>query len=88
MRPMERREDVGVMDSRSSSVVDDESTNLIVCPFRMDKLFFKQNMSSSASKLVTTRRGSSRLLEFEDLRKLLLIRPQSSASATASLFTS
>lgn len=72
VRPMERLEALGVTDSRSSSVVEDESTKLMVWPFRMDKLFFKQNMS--VSWLVTTRRGSSRLLEFDDLRDEL--RPQ------------
>lgn len=60
VRPMERREALGVTDSRSSS--DEESTNLFVSPFRVEKLVFKENMS--LSWLVTTRLGSSRLLDF------------------------
>jgi hypothetical protein len=71
---MDRREAVGVTDSRSSSVVDDESANFTVWPFRMDMFFFRQNMS--ASSLVTTRRGSNLLREFEDLRELYELLPQ------------
>lgn len=61
-----RREALGVTDSRSSSDVESKIFN--------DKLFFKENLS--VSWLITTLLGSSRLLDFldgDDLRALRLL---------------